>query len=271
MFKKFACIYLSVISSTMWNTTEEEWNCTDSDSQEDDEVPVYFSHNYRIIGTFFQGLILVIGILGNMLVVIVVQRTRSMHSPTNCYLVSLAAADCVVLIASVPNEILSYYLLGNEWIWGPFGCAIFIFLQNLGINASTLSLTAFTVERYIAICHPMKAQSVCTVERAKKIITFCWLFAFCYTCPWLGLTKVEKSPYRGFSSVESCTFKLSRQEYLGYFFADIIVFYLIPLLLSCVLYGLIAKVLYKGNFNKNLEGNKQSVDPIKGSRVQVRL
>lgn len=55
-----------------------------------------------------------------------------MHSPTNCYLVSLAAADCVVLIASVPNEILSYYVIGSQWIWGPIGCAIFVFLQNLG-------------------------------------------------------------------------------------------------------------------------------------------
>lgn len=55
-----------------------------------------------------------------------------MHSPTNCYLVSLAAADCVVLIASVPNEILSYYVIGSQWIWGPAGCAIFVFLQNLG-------------------------------------------------------------------------------------------------------------------------------------------
>lgn len=62
----------------------------------------------------------------------VVYRTRSMHSPTNCYLVSLAAADCVVLIASVPNEILSYYVIGSQWIWGPIGCAIFVFLQNLG-------------------------------------------------------------------------------------------------------------------------------------------
>lgn len=55
-----------------------------------------------------------------------------MHSPTNCYLVSLAAADCVVLIASVPNEILSYYVIGSQWIWGPIGCAVFVFLQNLG-------------------------------------------------------------------------------------------------------------------------------------------
>ncbi|GFY58371.1 thyrotropin-releasing hormone receptor [Trichonephila inaurata madagascariensis] len=139
--------------------------------------PSYYSLKYQIVGTVFQGIVLIVGILGNIMVVIVVTRTRSMHTPTNCYLVSLSIADFMTLIASVPNEILAYYLLGDEWIWGRVGCAIFIFLQYLGINVSSLSITAFTIERYIAICHPMKAQIVCTVSRAKKIIIGLWIFA----------------------------------------------------------------------------------------------
>ena len=238
-----------------------------------EEDPSYYSPHYRIVGTFFQGLILLVGILGNLLVVTVVYRTRSMHSPTNCYLVSLAAADCVVLVASVPNEILSYYVVGNQWIWGPWGCAIFIFLQNLGINASSSSLTAFTVERYIAICHPMKAQSVCTVHRAKNIIIVVWLFACLYTLPWLlWLTKTTTIYYRGYTDVEMCDFKLSREAYLGFYFADIVVFYVVPLVLSCILYGLIAQVLFNGHFSKYPEvskPNNQTVDPTKSSRVQV--
>jgi len=111
------------------------------------EDPAYFSYSYRIIGTFFQSIILLVGVLGNAMVVLVVAKTKSMRSPTNCYLVSLAIADCVALIASIPQEIVSYYLVGSQWIWGDVGCALLIFLQNLGINASSLSLTAFTIER----------------------------------------------------------------------------------------------------------------------------
>ncbi|KAG8227546.1 hypothetical protein J437_LFUL000646 [Ladona fulva] len=84
----------------------------------------------------------------------------------------------------------------NRWVWGEPGCALFIFSQNLGINASSLSLVAFTVERYVGICHPMRAQAMCTVSRAKKITMCVWGFAALYSCPWLGLTETKPLKYR---------------------------------------------------------------------------
>ncbi|CAL4159003.1 unnamed protein product, partial [Meganyctiphanes norvegica] len=214
--------------------------------------PEYYSYVYRVIGTVFQSIIFLIGVVGNVMVVIVVARNKNMKTPTNCYLVSLAIADCAVLVAAVPSEIVTYYLIGNHWIWGKAGCAILIFLQHLGINASSLSLTAFTVERYIAICHPMKSQRICTAERAKKITLFVWVFAVCYCSPWLFLTTLQPINYRVDYPVEQCTFKLSREQYIYIYLTDIIVFYAIPLLLSCILYGLIARILFaSGTITKN--------------------
>ena len=56
------------------------------------------------------------------------------------------------------QEVLSYHLLGNRWVWGGVGCSLMVYCQFVAMNVSSLSLLAFTVERYIAICHPMKAQ-----------------------------------------------------------------------------------------------------------------
>ncbi len=104
---------------------------------------------------------------------------------------SLAFADTITLVSSVPQEVLSYHILGDQWVWGSVGCTTMIYLQYLGIDASALSLTAFTIERYIAICHPMKSKSICTISRAKKIIAGCWLFAIVYCSPWLRLTQTR--------------------------------------------------------------------------------
>lgn len=101
-----------------------------------------------------------LGIAGNIMVVLVVLRTKHMRTPTNCYLVSLAVADLMVLVAAgLPNITDSIY---GSWVYGYVGCLCITYLQYLGINASSCSITAFTIERYIAICHPIKAQFLCT-------------------------------------------------------------------------------------------------------------
>lgn len=196
------------------------------------------------------------------MVVIVVLRSRGMRTPTNCYLVSLAIADSMVLLASVPNELIAYYILGDKWIWGSVGCALFIFFQYNGINASALSIAAFTVERYIAICHPMMAHKLCTVRRAKRIIMYVWMFATIYTAPWLFLTKTSRIYYIGVESdVFTCNFALDRKYYKGYYMTDIVLFYICPLLMSCVLYARIARILYKSDILK------QSINMNQSTRV----
>ena len=100
----------------------------------------------------------------------VVYRTRSMHSPTNCYLVSLAAADCVVLIASVPNEILSYYVIGSQWIWGSVGCAIFVFLQNLGIKSLQTSARDPSSRSSGTRPKSMLIRALCLIRRDQRVV-----------------------------------------------------------------------------------------------------
>ena len=40
---------------------------------------------------------------GNLMVVVTVRATKSLHTTTNCYLVSLALADLITLLTSVPQ------------------------------------------------------------------------------------------------------------------------------------------------------------------------
>ena len=89
----------------------------------------YYKTGYATVGTLFQGVIFFVGVLGNILVCTVVIKTRSMRTTTNCYLVSLAVADTITLITSVPQEVLSYHILAGKWVWGSVGCTLMIYLQ----------------------------------------------------------------------------------------------------------------------------------------------
>nr|XP_060628157.1 thyrotropin-releasing hormone receptor-like [Anolis sagrei ordinatus] len=181
-----------------------------------------------------------VGIAGNIMVVLVVLRTKHMVTPTNCYLVSLAVADLIVLLAAgLPNisEVVA------SWVYGYAGCLFITYLQYLGINISACSITAFTVERYIAICHSIKAQLLCTVARAKRIIACVWFFTAVYCLMWFFLVDISQAVFADGMKV-SCGYRVSRNLYMPIYFLDFTIFYVIPLVLATVLYGLIARILF---------------------------
>ena len=229
---------------------------------------------YRICAVIINVFIFVAGMIGNILVCSVVLRTRSMHTPTNCYLLNLAIADCLVLVSATLPAIAETFFQINEWPFGRVMCSSLIFLQYLGVDASAMFITAFTVERYIAICHPLQSHAMCTVNRAKRIIAGIWIFGVLYCSPWLGLT-VLKRERRTTGTVELCSIRLERHQYLAYYMADLIVFYVIPLFLSVILYALIARNLFftslpKANGHQQNEIRKGKKKVI-SSRMQVSI
>ncbi|KAM8869573.1 thyrotropin-releasing hormone receptor [Spinachia spinachia] len=200
-----------------------------------------YTVEYKVASVFLVSLICGLGIVGNVMVILVVLTTKHMRTPTNCYLVSLAVADLMVLTAAgLPNITDA---LHGQWVYGYAGCLGITYFQYLGINASSCSITAFTVERYIAICHPIKAQFLCTLSRAKRIIILVWTLTSLYCVMWLFLSDTKTSAYDNVVLL-SCAYKVSRSHYLPIYFTDFAVFYVLPLMLATVLYGLIARILF---------------------------
>jgi len=66
--------------------------------------------------------------------------------------VSLAVADTITLVSSVPQEILSYHILGHRWVWGPVGCTLMIYLQYLGIDASGKNILFLNIKKNYFHC-----------------------------------------------------------------------------------------------------------------------
>ncbi|XP_010745415.1 thyrotropin-releasing hormone receptor [Larimichthys crocea] len=223
---------------TTGNMTME--NDTSVQGNQSLDVWTDYTVEYKVVSVFLVSLICGVGIVGNVMVILVVLTTKHMRTPTNCYLVSLAAADLMVLTAAgLPN--ITDALCG-QWVFGYVGCLGITYFQYLGINASSCSISAFTVERYIAICHPIKAQFLCTLSRAKKIIMLVWALTSVYCVMWLFLSDTKKLVYDNVVLL-TCAYKVSRSHYLPIYFTDFAVFYVLPLMLAMVLYGLIARIL----------------------------
>lgn len=135
--------------SSTWSATMENGSKLDKPShvlQARGEAVLGLTE-YKVVSVFLVLLVCVTGIVGNATVVLVVLTARDMHTPTNCYLVSLALAELTVLVASgLPNVSDS---LAGQWAYGHAGCLGITYLQYLGIGVSSCSILAFTVDRWV--------------------------------------------------------------------------------------------------------------------------
>uniref|UniRef100_A0A8C6SLQ5 Thyrotropin-releasing hormone receptor n=1 Tax=Neogobius melanostomus TaxID=47308 RepID=A0A8C6SLQ5_9GOBI len=222
-----------------------------------------YSIQYKVVSTFLLSLICALGMVGNVMVILVVLTTKHMRTPTNCYLVSLAVADLMVLTAAGLPAITDSIF--NAWVFGRYGCPCITYFQYLGINASSCSITAFTIERYIAICHPIKAQFLCTLSRAKKIIVSVWVFTSLYCVLWFYLSDVEVHRYDN-ALVTICGYRVDRKIVSPIYFFDYGVFFMLPLILSAVLYGLIARILFLNPLPSNNNHAAKNNTSCKNSR-----
>ncbi|XP_055348497.1 thyrotropin-releasing hormone receptor-like [Paramacrobiotus metropolitanus] len=188
---------------------------------------------FRVVATLLHVCIFLLGSVGNTVLILVAGKSTRLRTPTYTYLVSLAYADLLVIWCAIPEAILSYHI-GNRWVLGPGLCAVFIFINFLGINAGSLSMLAFTIERYLAVCRPLTARKLCTLERTRRIVCLVWLTTVLYCAPWLGLTELKTDETN--PAYEQCGFRLSREIYLAFFLTDLVLFYLLPLVVAVVLY-----------------------------------
>ncbi|XP_046827095.1 octopamine receptor beta-3R-like isoform X4 [Vespa crabro] len=108
-----------------------------------------------VIKGIIMGSIITTAVLGNALVIASVRRHRRLRVVTNCYVVSLAAADLLVAICAMTFN-ASVELSGGRWLFGRFMCDVWNSLDVYFSTASILHLCCISVDRYYAIVSPLE-------------------------------------------------------------------------------------------------------------------
>ncbi|XP_043478846.1 pyrokinin-1 receptor-like [Leptopilina heterotoma] len=132
--------------------------------------------------TIIYVIIFFTGLIGNISTCVVISKNKSMHTATNYYLFSLAVSDLLLLISGLPSEMYTmWYKYPYEF--GEIFCVLSGLAAETSANATVLTITAFTVERYVAICYPFISHTMSKLSRAVKFIMAIWLLAFCLAIP----------------------------------------------------------------------------------------
>jgi len=101
-----------------------------------------------------------LSVVGNILVCIVIHRSRRLQSTTNYFVVSLAAADLLLSVVVMPfalTQELSEIGLAVQF-WPPASTCKFIrFCQQLVPASTSFVFVAISVDRFYAVVHRVRA------------------------------------------------------------------------------------------------------------------
>ena len=186
-------------------------------------------------------LIFVVGAVGNALTCVVILRHRAMRTPTNYYLFSLAVSDLLVLLLGLPLEL--YEMWRNyPFLLGAGGCYFRTLLFETVCLASVLNVTALSIERYVAVVHPLQARSVVTHAHVRRVLGAIWGLALLCSLPNTSLHGIRQLdvPCRGtVPNSAVCTLVRRRALYNLVVQATALLFFCLPMATISVLYLLI--------------------------------
>lgn len=197
--------------------------------------------------TFVYMLIFVTGVVGNISTCIVISKNKSMHTATNYYLFSLAISDFLLLVSGVPQEVYAIWSR-YPYVFGEVFCVVRGLMAETAANATVLTITSFTVERYLAICHPFLQHTMSKLSRAVKLIIGVWVVSICLAIPQalqFGVITDE-------NNIDHCTIKRVIVEHS--FELSTLLFFLTPMTLITVLYILIGLKLRTSGLMKRENG-----------------
>ena len=172
------------------------------------------SSTYVHIYISFSCIIAILGIIANVFMFYVIVRVRSLHKPTNFFLLSLTTSDLLVCSIVIPLYIQRHRY--SSQVNGIF-CLVHKFLFLLASSASLWSLAVVSLDRMVAVTFPLFHKCNTHTRQVIRIIVAEWLLCLASSSTIFYPSNEWKEILSG------CSFGIPREIYL---YVTIPLFYL---------------------------------------------
>ncbi|KAI4878143.1 hypothetical protein NFI96_028401 [Prochilodus magdalenae] len=223
-----------------WNETRAlPLNGTSAGAQ--DDLDVNTDLYSRVTVTVLYTLLFAVGFFGNSTVLyIFFQRkaVKCLQGAVHYHLASLAVSDLFVLVLCMPVELYNFIWIHHPWAFGEAACKGFYLVRDGCSYASSLNVASLSVERYVALCHPLRAKSVLSRGRTRRIILALWGASLLLASPMLvtmGETHVGEE--------RICTTIVSSGAAKLVLQANALLSFVAPMLIISLMNGLIGREL----------------------------
>jgi len=122
----------------------------------------------------------VFGLSGNSLTILVLLRHRRVRTVATCFILNLAVADDLFIV-SLP--FMAYSTYAGRWAFGDVACRLMNTFWGVNLYASIFTMTLMSVDRYLAVVHPLSSISYRTCRNALVVCAVIWVFGFLFVLP----------------------------------------------------------------------------------------
>ncbi|CAF0952852.1 unnamed protein product [Adineta ricciae] len=190
---------------------------------------------FIIILSILLFIVLLIGLVGNVLVIYVVLNYGRLKTVTNTYLLHLALSD-LIFLSGAPFFVSS--IITRSWIFGRLACKIFFLTQGVNQYTSIIILALLSFDRFLAVCYSAKSIVWRSRVNPNVLLIFVWILSFLLMLPIIIFTSLQRETSSSSSTSSSdvqCTiilpFSHSRVLYVIFVAHTATIAYFIPLLL----------------------------------------
>lgn len=152
-------------------------NLTVTDVVEDgtDENVTMYSNVlvFQIVVPILFSLMIVVGILGNSLVIYVIVSRKELQTSTNLLLLNLAISDLSFLVICGSFSAVHYAML--VWPFGDFCCRVIQYLLYVSCYVTIYTLVAVSAVRYIVVVYGLNSRIIGSKKYTVWMIFIIWV------------------------------------------------------------------------------------------------
>ena len=193
------------------------------------------SPKYVALGTF-SGMVMVVGLIGNLMVILVIQYSQLCKQSGYVLIKSLAAADLGVSLFVTTVKVYIYQQNGN-FCSGISLCVFHHLTDGLFPTASITHLLLIALNKFCAVHIPYRYHVVATYSRENVVVLCIWFYCFLWSAA--GMFTWDENPL---FSLDVISTGIARHCYSinnEYYVCAAICVFIIPVIVAGSLYGVL--------------------------------
>ena len=196
----------------------------------------------KIVLAVLYSIVVLVGITGNIFVIVIVWRKKAMQTTTNCLLFNLAVGDIITLLWASQSQIFSQFYDHPSGKIGDYLCKFITggTVVTIALTVTIMTLALVAVERHNALIKPMNKSLLLTKRNVVRPVVAFWVVSVILSVPTIKEAKYEDKQK---NCVDVWDIDLA-YSHRGFVYAMVVLKGILPYCVILYCYTIIIKGLY---------------------------